>query len=139
MKNWLKTRINFSDLISIVVKKKEIGLKYELENNVNLISLENNKIEIAFNENLDKNFMKDLTYKLMDWTGERWIILLSKKKGLKSMKDIKIEKKKNNLFDIKNSLLYKSATNLFPDAEITDIKDLESQNDEWFQQNFRKS
>ena len=44
------------------------------------------------------------------------------------MKDIKIEK--NNLFDIKNSLLYKSATNLFPDAEITDIKDLESQNDE---------
>ena len=66
----------------------------------------------------------------MDWTGERWIILLSKKKGLKSMKDIKIEKKKNNLFDIKNSLLYKSATNLFPDAEITDIKDLESQNDE---------
>ena len=126
-----KTRINsFSDLISVVVKKKEIGLKYELENNVNLISLENNKIEIAFNENLDKNFMKDLTYKLMDWTGERWIILLSKKKGLKSMKDIKIEKKKNNLFDIKNSLLYKSATNLFPDAEITDIKDLESQNDE---------
>ena len=63
--------------------KKEIGLKYELENNVNLISLENNKIEIAFNENLDKNFMKDLTYKLMDWTGERWIILLSKKKRTK--------------------------------------------------------
>ena len=73
-------------------KKKEIGLKYELENNVNLISFKNNNIEISFNENLDKNFIKNLTSKLFDWTGERWIILLSKKAGLKSIKEIKKRK-----------------------------------------------
>ena len=65
--------------ISVCNKKKEIGLKYELENNVNLVSFKNNNIEISFNENLDKNFIKNLTSKLFDWTGERWIILLSKK------------------------------------------------------------
>ena len=91
-----KTKINsFSELISICNKKKEIRLKYELENNVNLISFKNNNIEISFNENLDKNFIKNLTSKLFDWTGERWIILLSKKTGLKSIKEIKKENKEN--------------------------------------------
>ena len=111
-------------------KKKEIGLKYELENNVNLISFKNNNIEISFNENLDKNFIKNITLKLFDWTGERWIILLSKKDGLKSIKEIKIEKKCNELKNFKNSKLYENATNLFSDLEIVDIKDLNRRNDD---------
>ena len=126
-----KTTINsFSELVSICTNKKEIGLKYELENNVNLISFKNNNIEISFNENLDKNFIKNITSKLFDWTGERWIILLSKKSGLKSIKEIKIEKKDNEFKNLKNSKFYEKATNLFPDLEIVDIKDLNMRDDD---------
>ena len=125
-----KTKISsFSELISICIKKKEIGLKYELENNVNLVSFKNNNIEISFNENLDKNFIKNLTLKLLDWTGERWIILLSKKVGLKSIKETKKKNKENEIESLKNSELYKKATNLFPDIEVTDfnyLKDKDS-------------
>ena len=45
-------------------KKKEIKLKYELEKNVNLVKFEKNRIEISFNESLDKDFVKDLSSKL---------------------------------------------------------------------------
>ena len=121
-----KTKIDsFSKLISTCIEKKEIGLKYELENNVNLISFKNNNIEISLNENLDKNFIKDLTSKLFDWTGERWIILLSKRTGSKSMKEIKTEDKNNKLQDLKDSEHFKNAINLFPDLEVTNINDLE--------------
>ena len=126
-----KTTINsFSELISVCTNKKEIGLKYELENNVNLISFKNNNIEISFNENLDKNFIKNITSKLFDWTGERWIILLSKKSGLKSIKEIKIEKKDNELRNLKNSKFFEKAKNLFSDLEIVDIKDLNSRDND---------
>ncbi len=126
-----ETTINsFSELISVCTNKKEIGLKYELENNVNLISFKNNNIEISFNENLDKNFIKNITSKLFDWTGERWIILLSKKSGLKSIKEMKIEKKDNELRNLKNSKLFEKATNLFSDLEIVDIKDLNSRDND---------
>ena len=126
-----KTTINsFSELISICTNKKEIGLKYELENNINLVSFKNNNIEISFNENLDKNFIKNITSKLFDWTGERWIILLSKRSGLKSIKEIKIEKKENEFKNLKNSKFYEKATNLFPDLEIVDIKDLNMRDDD---------
>ena len=57
-----------------------------LEKNVNLVKFEKNIIEISFNENLDKNFVKDLSLKLLEWTGERWIISFSKIKGEISIK-----------------------------------------------------
>ena len=78
---------SFSDLIKICNDKKEIKLKYELENNVNLVKFEKLRIEISFNENLDKSFIKDLTSKLNNWTDERWIISLSKTKGEVSYKE----------------------------------------------------
>ena len=40
---------------------------------------------------LDKSFVKDLSLKLFEWTGERWIITFSKLKGEQSIK----EKEKN--------------------------------------------
>ena len=42
---------------------------------------EKNRIEVSFNDNLDKNFVKDLSTKLFEWTDERWIITFSKSKG----------------------------------------------------------
>ena len=69
------------DIIEICVKKKEMKLKYELENNVNLVSFTNNNIEISFNDKLNKSFVKDLSEKLYDWTKNRWLISFSKQKG----------------------------------------------------------
>ena len=52
---------SFEDLINICYQKKEIQLKYELETNVNLVNFEKQRIEISFNENLDKDFVKNLS------------------------------------------------------------------------------
>ena len=72
---------SFDDLLKTCSFKKEIKLKYELEKNVNLVSFEDKRIEISFNEDLDKDFIKDLSLKLYEWTNNRWIITLSKTKG----------------------------------------------------------
>jgi DNA polymerase-3 subunit gamma/tau len=71
---------SFDNLLEICNSKKEMKLKYELEKNVNLVSFENQRIEISFNDDLDKEFIKILSVKLNEWTGNRWIITLSKKK-----------------------------------------------------------
>ena len=118
-----KNTINsFDQLLKICVQKKEIKLKYELENNVNLVSFANNRIEISFNENLNKDFVKDLSSKLFEWTNERWIISFSKSKGEISIKENKKNKKEELLEQVKNSEIYKSVLNKFPDAELLDIK-----------------
>ena len=94
---------SFDDLLEICSSKKEIKLKYELEKNVNLVSFENQRIEISFNEALDKEFIKDLSTKLYEWTNNRWIITLSKTKGEPSKKEKEINLKKELIENVKNS------------------------------------
>ena len=111
----------FNDLIEICNIKKEIKLKYELETNVNLVSFENKRIEISFNNNLDKEFIKNLSSKLYEWTNDRWIISLSKKIGELSKKEKDIISKKKLLENAKRGEVYKKVLEIFPDAELIDI------------------
>ena len=96
-------------------------LKYELEKNVNLVKFENRRIEISFNDNLDKNFVKDLSSRLLDWTGQRWIISFSKHKGEISIKDKERNKQKELIENAKKSSLYKTILDYFPDADLIDV------------------
>jgi len=118
-----KNLINsFDDLLNICTSKKEIKLKYELEKNVNLVKFERNRIEISFNDNLDKDFVKDLSSKLYEWTAERWIITFSKSKGEMSVKEKQKNKKDKLINEVKNLEFYKKVMKKFPDAELIDVK-----------------
>ncbi len=114
--------INFEELINLCDEKKEAKLKYELETNVSLVSFEDQKIEISFNENLDKNFVKDISLKLYEWTGKRWIIAFSKEIGQLSKKNEKKNEKTNMIEREKKEDIYKKITNSISDAELVDIK-----------------
>ena len=120
---------SFDDLLEICNLKKEIKLKYELEKNVNLVSFDNRRIEISFNESLDKEFIKVLSTKLYEWTGDRWIIALSKKIGKSSKKEKKINLQKELLEKTKKNKIYKKVLEFFPDAELIDIEIGEKNND----------
>ena len=112
---------SFEQLLITCTEKKEIKLKYELEKNVNLVRFEKKRIEISFNDNLDKNFVKDLSLKLFEWTNERWIIAFSREKGKASIKDEERNKKKELIKNTKKTELYKDFLNKFPDANLIDV------------------
>ena len=114
---------NFQDLINLANKEKEVELKFDLERNVKLVSFNKGKIDISFNENLNKNFIKNLTEKLLQWTGERWIISLSKNANAKSIYEQNIEQKTTKLAKFKKSDTAKKIEDAFPDAKLLDIED----------------
>ena len=114
---------SFNDLVDICNSKKEVELKYELETNVNLINFKNGYIEISFNENLKKDFVKILSSKLYEWTNTRWIISLSQNKGQETIKKTSEGEKKNNLKDFEQTDIFNNIKKSFPDAELIDVKD----------------
>ena len=118
---------SFQDLIDQANKEKEVELRYDLERNVKLVSFNKGKIDISFNEKLNKNFIKTLTEKLLSWTGERWIISLSKNNDAKSIYEQNIDKKSNKLNEFKNTDIAKQIAETFPDAELINI--IEDKND----------
>ena len=117
--NWIID--SFKKLLEICNKKKEIKLKYELEKNVNLVNFERNRIGISFNDNLDKSFVKELSSKLYEWTGERWIISFSKEMGQLSIKQQEDSEKKKLINDIKKTQLYNDIIKTFPDANLNNV------------------
>ena len=112
----------FEDLIELCLLKKEVQLKYELETNVNLVSFEKNRIEISFNEKLDKEFIKNISTKLHEWTNERWIISLSKESGKPSKKENEIIYKKELVEKEKKNQIYNKVLGTFSDAELFDVQ-----------------
>ena len=121
-KNYIEKINNLEDLIKMCSQKKEMKLKYELENNVNLVSFNNMNIEIAFNEKLNKNFIKDLSEKLYEWTKNRWFISFSKEKGLVTDKEKQRNIKEKNIAEFKNSIDYANLLKSIPDIELIEIK-----------------
>lgn len=111
----------FHDLVRTANKEKEVELKYDLERNVRVVSFVPGKINITFNEKLNKNFIKTLTEKLLKWTGERWIISLSKEEGEKTVYEKTLSDKKNKLEEANNSEIVKSVLSAFPDARLIDV------------------
>ena len=129
-KNDVVNKINFSknlkinsfiDLINLAEKNKEIELKYDLERNVKLVKFENGKIDINFNENLNKNFIKKLSQSLLEWTGKRWIISLSKNENFKSIHQQNIDNQSENLNKEMKSETFKEVLKIFPDAILFDV------------------
>jgi DNA polymerase III subunit gamma/tau len=116
---------SFQDLINRANEEKEIELKYDLERNVKLVSFSKNAIDISFNEKLNKNFIKSLTEKLLLWTGERWIISLSRNTVAKSIYEKNLEKKSNKIEEFKKSKIAQDIKKAFPDAKLTDLREEE--------------
>ena len=114
---------SFQNLIELANKYKEIELKYDLERNVKLVSFNKGKIDISFNEKLNKDFIKNLTEKLLEWTGERWIISLSKNSEAKSVYEKNIEAKNNLIDEFKKGKIAKEIETAFPDAKLIDIEE----------------
>ena len=105
--------LSLEDLIFLSSKKKEVELKYDLEKNVNLIKFSEGKIDISFNENLGKNFVRNLSEKLLLWTGKRWVITLTKGKGEITFFEKETQKKKQLMDNEKKGETYKKIQNYF--------------------------
>jgi len=120
----LKVEItSFQDLIDQANKEKEIELKFDLERNVKLLSFNKGSINISFNEKLNKNFIKNLTEKLLMWTGERWIISLSKNIDAKSIYEKNLEDKNLKIEEFKKSKIAQDFQKNFPDAKFVDLEE----------------
>jgi len=114
--------LSLEDLVALSSKKKEIQLKYDLEKNVSIIKFSEGKIDISLNEKLDKNFVRNLSEKLLEWTGNRWVITLTKKIGQKTFSEIQEIKNKELFNEGKNSEVYKKFKNAFSDVELLEVK-----------------
>ena len=63
-----------------------------------------------------------MSSKLIEWTGNRWVITLSKEIGKKTFFESQNIREKEILNNEKQGEVYKNIKNIFSDAEILEVK-----------------
>jgi DNA polymerase-3 subunit gamma/tau len=112
----------FEDLVSLAAEKRDVATKSALERDVRLVRFEDGKLEIALEPSAAKTLVGDLSKKLAEWTGRRWMIAVSAEAGappLRAQAEMRKAELKN---DVRSDPLVRAVLTRFPGAEIVEVR-----------------
>jgi DNA polymerase-3 subunit gamma/tau len=112
----------FEDLIALAAEKRDVSLKSALERDVRLVRFEDGQIEIALEASAAKMLVGDLSKKLHDWTGRRWMVVVSAEPGAPSLRSQAEDRKTQLKSDARNDPLVQAVLTRFPGAEIVEVR-----------------
>lgn len=115
---------SFEDVVAYVGEKRDIKLKIDLEVYARVVQFRHGHIELQLGPEAPGNLANDLGARLSDWTGERWIVALSREAGGKTIAERKSEQHAENLAKIKAHPVFQDFMKHFPEAEIHRIREV---------------
>jgi DNA polymerase-3 subunit gamma/tau len=128
---------SFADVIALVDEKRERKLGHALENTVRLIRFAPPNIEICLLEGAPRTLPNELREKLKSWTGEQWMVAVTEGEGEETIAEKRRERereeaarKRDEIEELKQHPSIKAVFEHFPDAEITDVRDITPDTDD---------
>jgi DNA polymerase III subunit gamma/tau len=112
----------FEDLIALAAEKRDVSLKSALERDVRLVRFEDGQLEIALEPSAAKMLVGELSKKLHDWTGRRWMVVVSAEPGAPSLRSQAEERKTQLKSDARSDPLVQAVLTRFPGAEIVEVR-----------------
>jgi DNA polymerase-3 subunit gamma/tau len=112
----------FEELIALAAEKRDVSLKSALERDVRLVRFEDGQLEIALEPSAAKMLVGDLSKKLHDWTGRRWMVVVSTEQGEPSLRSQAEERKTQLKSDARSDPLVQAVLTRFPGAEIVEVR-----------------
>ena len=113
---------SFEDLIRLAAERRDLSIKSALERDVRLVRFEDGTLEIALEAGARKTLIGELSKKLADWTGRRWMVAVSADGGSPSLR-AQAETRKAEMKDgVRGDPLVQAVMEKFPGAEIVDVR-----------------
>jgi DNA polymerase III subunit gamma/tau len=112
----------FDDLVALAAEKRDLSLKSALERDVRLVRFEDGRLEFSLEPSAQKSLTGELSKKLADWTGRRWMVIVSAEQGQPSLY-AQAQARKAELKDgVRGDPLVQAVLTRFPGAEIVDVR-----------------
>jgi DNA polymerase III subunit gamma/tau len=112
----------FADLIALAVEKRDIGVKSALERDVRLVRCEDGRLEIALQPSASRTLVNDLSRKLSQWTGRRWMVVVSAEAGEPTLHAQSEARQAELKTGVTADPLVQAVLARFPGAEIVDVR-----------------
>ncbi|HXN43249.1 MAG TPA: DNA polymerase III subunit gamma/tau, partial [Xanthobacteraceae bacterium] len=112
----------FEDLIALADEKRDLATRTALERDVRLVRFEDGKLEIALEPGAPNTLVHELSRKLAEWTGRRWLVVVSAEGGAPSLR-AQLEAQRSELVrGVRGDPLVQAVLSRFPGAEILDVR-----------------
>jgi DNA polymerase-3 subunit gamma/tau len=113
---------SFADVVTLAGEKRDLTIKSALERSVRLVRFEDGRIEIALEENAPKSLVGELSKKLADWTGRRWMVIVSSEPGEPTIYAQEQTRKAELKDGVRDDPLVQAVLTRFPGAEIVSVR-----------------
>ena len=113
---------NLPALIALANEKRDILMKTALERDVRLVRFEDGKLEIALEPSARKTLVQDLQRKISEWTGRRWMVVVSSEQGVPSVASQALAKRSELEQGVRADPLVQAVLARFPGAEIVGVR-----------------
>ncbi|MFG1243121.1 DNA polymerase III subunit gamma/tau [Xanthobacter sp. V7C-4] len=113
---------SLADVAQYVAAKRDLALKHAVETSLRPVHVEEGRIEVALVPGAPASVIQDLSRKLSDWTGRRWLVSISSQAGGPTLAEENAAVKAEREEGIKAHPLVAAVLARFPGAEVVDVR-----------------
>jgi DNA polymerase-3 subunit gamma/tau len=112
----------FKDVVALFAQQREMLISANLTNFVHVVKFEQGHIALRLKTGAPQNLVGQLTEKLGMWTGQRWVVSLSREAGEATLGEAKQNEAQAVQQQVQQSDIVQEALKNFPGAKIIDIR-----------------
>ena len=113
---------SLSDISELCTKNRDFKLKAQLRAFIRPVKLEPGRIELSLVRDAPKSVIGDLQNRLLEWTGIRWMVILSREEGGPTLAEEEENAREARFTDARQDPDVAAILSRFPGARITDVR-----------------
>jgi DNA polymerase-3 subunit gamma/tau len=113
----------FEDLVALAAEKRDLPTRSALERDVRLVRFEPGRLEVALEPSASKAIVGDLARKISQWTGQRWMVVVSGEQGQPTIREQNEARQAALERGVQADPLVKAVLAKFPGAQIVAVRE----------------
>ncbi|MGD9477866.1 DNA polymerase III subunit gamma/tau [Shinella sp. G-2] len=113
---------SIADIADLCTKNRDIRLRALVRAFVRPVSVEAGKLEIGLANDAPKSLVSELQNRLLEWTGIRWLVILSREAGGPTLSEAETMAQEARVADARQDPDVAAILQRFPGAKITDVR-----------------
>ena len=109
-------------MIALAAQKRDLAIKTALERDVRLVRCEDGRLDLVPEPSAAKTLVNDLARKFSQWTGRRWMVVVSTEPGQPTVRSQTEARQAELKTGVRADPLVQAVLARFPGAEIVDVR-----------------
>ncbi|UIJ71411.1 DNA polymerase III subunit gamma/tau [Aurantimonas sp. HBX-1] len=113
---------SLEDLVALAETKRDSLMRVSIHRYLRLVKLVPGRLEVALTPEAPRTLISDLTRKLHEWTGQRWVVAISSGEAMPTLEEAATSRRATLLSDAALDPEVAAVLSAFPGSKIVDVR-----------------